>query len=306
MTTPPDPRPTFVVAGAARAGSTAVVEALRDHPDVFVTLPKEPHYLAFAGRPVAFTGPGDDVMMNAVVVTERSSYLDMFAEGEGRQALGEGSVSTLYYADHSIPALQSLNSDVRVVVMLRDPVHRAYSSFQYLSVREFEPLPDFLAAVDDEPRRRDAGWHHLWHYVGMSHYADSLSRFLDAFGDQVGVWFYDDLVAEPEQTVRSIELFIGVDPARAPQLSNRRVNPSGRPRLAALQSAMLWVGRQQVIGDVGRRLVPFRVRERIRAANLAPTTSGDEARSALLPRFKDDLDRLEDLLGRRVPGGWRR
>ena len=43
------PTPTFLVVGTARAGTTAVVEGLRTHPQVFVTQPKEPHYFAFHG-----------------------------------------------------------------------------------------------------------------------------------------------------------------------------------------------------------------------------------------------------------------
>jgi len=93
----------FVVVGAARAGSTAVTEALRAHPHIFVTRPKEPHYFALSGRPVNFSGPGDDTTINRVAVTDVEQYRAHYPPGGGYRALGEGSVSTLYY--HESPRL---------------------------------------------------------------------------------------------------------------------------------------------------------------------------------------------------------
>jgi hypothetical protein len=296
--------PTFVVAGAGRAGSTAVAEALRAHPDVFVTQPKEPHFLALGGSPAAFTGPGDDTTINRLAITDRNEYLELYPDDDAFVALGEGSVSTLYYPGTAIPALKSLNPDVRVVIMLRDPVDRAFSSFQYLSVRGFEPLPDFLAAVDDEPRRRELGWHHLWHYTGMSHYAEDVGQFVDQLGDQVGVWFYDDLVRDDAGTVDEIQRFIGVDPARYEVSEIQRVNASGRPRVQAVQSAMQWGVRHARLRSTVKRVVPFRLRERIRSANLQPNAADQAARTRLKPVFEKDLERLQEVLGRKVPGSW--
>ena len=51
--------PTFLVVGAARSGTTGLVEGLRTNSQVFVTDPKEPHYFALHGAPVDFQGPGD-------------------------------------------------------------------------------------------------------------------------------------------------------------------------------------------------------------------------------------------------------
>lgn len=307
MSQPPRPLPTFVIAGAGRAGTTVVAEGLRAHPDVFVTQPKEPHYLALGGRPAAFTGPGDDTTVNRYAVTDLDAYLALFPDDGDYLALGEGSVSTLYYPDHSIPAIRALNPDMRIAVMLRDPVDRAYSSFQYLSVRGFEPLTDFMAAVADEPRRIAEGWHHLWHYTRMSRYADDLGRFLDAFADQVGVWFYDDLEASAVDTIADIQRFIGVDPAKAPPRTEvQRVNASGKPRVPALQAVMQWGGRHARLRAAVKRVVPFEVRERIRSANLRQNPTATAVRAALRPQFDDDLRRVEELLGRPVPESWRR
>lgn len=298
--------PGFVFAGAGRAGSTAVVESLRRRPEVFVTEPKEPHYLALGGQPAAFTGPGDDVTINRVAVTEEAAYLGLFHDAPPGSLAGEGSVSTLYYHQVAAPRLQALNPAAKVVVVLREPVARAFSSHQYLVNRGWEPETDFLTAVTHEERRKAEGWHHLWHYTGMSRYAASVRAFVDTFGrDQVGVWWYDDLMSREEDTLRQIHAFLGLPDAPSP-LGVGRVNVSGAPRRPRVQRALTAASRSAGLRRVVKAMVPFEVRERIRGANLAPNEVPDEVARALRPRFVDDLAQLEQLLGAPVPGSWTR
>jgi hypothetical protein len=297
---------TFVVAGAARAGSTAVVEALRAHPDVFVTQPKEPHYLALGDRPACFTGPGDDETINRFAVTDEAAYDALYRGGSEHVARGEGSVSTLYYNQRAAQRLHALSPDAKIVLVLREPVARAYSSHQYLLNRGYEPVADFLDAVGMEKGRMAAGWHHLWHYTAMSRYADAVAHFRATFGsDAVGVWWYDDLQADSRRCLAEIQRFIGVDPDRAAQDEVQRVNASGVPRRQWVQTAMHKAAERPQLKAAVKAIVPFAVRERIRSANLAANDVPASVHSALAPSFASDLDRLEDVLVRPVPQSWR-
>jgi hypothetical protein len=295
--------PNFAVVGAARAGSTAVTEALRAHPDAFVCQPKEPHYYAFAGQQMAFCGPGDKATINRVARTDPDSFLALFPEqgSASYRALGDGSVSSLYYHEHAIAAIQQINPAMKIVMILRDPVDRAYSSYQYLRVRGFEPVDDFLSAVALEKERREAGWHHLWHYTGMSYYAESVGHYLRSFGrERVGVWFYDDLTARPGDCVTEIYSFLGLDVNRVgPSLP--RVNVSGQPRRMSAQHVIAWAGRHEAVRAGLKRVVPFRVREKLRAANLRPSAVSTQDRAELIGQFTRDSDELSDLLDKPVP-----
>jgi hypothetical protein len=295
--------PDFVFAGAARSGSTAVVESLRRRDEVFVTQPKEPHYLALADSGAAFTGPGDEITINAKAVTDQAAYEELFRGAPSGALTGEGSVSTLYYSAQAAPRLKSLNPDVRVVVVLREPVARAYSSHQYLVNRGFEPEPDFLAAVALEDERISAGWHHLWHYTAMSRYADDMARLLEHF-PSTRVWWYDDLMRDEESTLAEIHEFIGLSRPTT-QLSVGRVNASGAPRRPWLQTAMQVASRSAALRRVVKAVVPFDARERLRGSNLAVNDVPHDVRRALAPRFAADLDRLGSVLGRPVPAEWR-
>lgn len=298
--------PTFLIAGAARGGTTSLAEGLRTHPRVFVTQPKEPHYFALHGKPADFRGPGDAETVNRVAVTDRESYLALFPTAHDYLAMGDGSVSTLYYADRAAPEIIRMNPEMQIVLLLREPVDRAYSSFLYLTARGFEPSAHFDDAVADEPRRKAENWHHLWHYTSMSRYATGLRVLQDAVGrGRVGVWFYDELEADYAGTVRSVQAFLNLSQDEDQKLDLPRVNVSGTPRLAPLQRAIQAATRNAVVRRTVKSLTSYRLRERIRRGGLRPSSVTSEQRAALAPRFVDDLTELATLIDRPLPAWWR-
>lgn len=295
--------PTFLVAGAARSGTTGLVEGLRTHSRAFVTEPKEPHYFALHATGAHFQGPGDVATINRVTVADRDAYLALYPAQHDFIALGDGSVSTLYYADRAAPEIVRVNPEMRIVIMLREPVQRAYSSYLYLRARGFEQCPDFLEAVAHEPRRKAENWHHLWHYTALSHYAHGLTVLRAAVGpDRVGLWFYDDLQADYPGTVRSVQDFLGLPVNTKQDLDVPRVNVSGTPRLAAAQSVIQAATGNELVRRTVKSLTSFRFRERIRRSGLRASEISAEARADLAPRFTDDLAELATLIDGPVPG----
>ena len=296
------PRPNFLVAGAARSGTTALIEGLRLHPDVFVTRPKEPHYFALHDQSIDFRGPGDEDWVNKVVVNDRDRYLSLYDSDRDYLARGDGSVSTLYYAERSVPEILRMNPDMRVVILLREPVERAFSSYTYLRLRGMEPEEDFRVALADEERRRAANWHHLWHYTAMSRYADDLRSLVDGLGrDQVGVWFYDDLQADYQRVLAEVAAFLDL-PAFPQPPTLPKVNASGTARLDVAQRAIRWATRNQAVRASVKRVVPFRARERIRSSLIRTDVIPPETAAELEPLFADDLRKLATLVaGSRPP-----
>ncbi len=289
--------PNFLIIGAGRSGTTGLAEGLKTHPSVFITEPKEPHYFALHGSTVSFRGPGDAATINRVAVTDQGRYLALYPSGSRYLCLGDGSVSTLFYYDKSIPAILAMNPEMRLVVILREPVDRAYSAYQYMRARGFEPEPNFLDAIAQEPQRTRQGWHHLWHYMAMSRYADALAAFLSRFdAEQVGVWFYDDLASDYEGTVSEVLRFIGAPPTVGEATGVPRVNVSGTHRLPAFQSLVWAATRHESLRRAVKRMTTFRMRETVRRVTLRHTDVDAGARAQLAPEFADDLIRLASIL----------
>jgi hypothetical protein len=292
--------PNFFIIGAARSGTTALAEILRHHPDAFVTQPKEPSFLAFAGQEVAFTGPGDDVSINRVAVTDRDKYLSLYQSAGAKACRGDASVSTLYYSDHSVDTLQRYFPDAKLVVILRDPAVRAFSAYSYQRARGLEPCDDFRDALDREADRIRSGWHHIWHYVGMGRYAGQLAPFLETFGaNRVKILFYEELNRDPVGVGRSLFEFLGLDPTAAVDLEP--VNVSGEPRSRMLQGAIRWAGRRHWLRSTTKAIMPFQVRERVRRANLRPGVVPVDVVEGLEQVLAHESDELRVLLSRHCP-----
>ena len=111
--------PDFIIAGAMRAGTTALAAALGEHPDVFMCTPKEPSFFAVARGSLEFRGPADQSFAHDNV-TDWNSYQALF-RGAGSRLAGEASAMYL-----TLPGVaQEIRGrcpDVRIVLILRDPV----------------------------------------------------------------------------------------------------------------------------------------------------------------------------------------
>jgi hypothetical protein len=289
-------RADFLIIGAARSGTTALASILATHPDVFVSTPKEPHHLAFspAGAP-RFAGPGDDLLFRDAIRDERA-WLGLF-QGRPERRRGEGSVTTLCHPETAIPAIARLcEPGCRSVVLLRDPVDRAHSSWQYLRSRGHDAgsFEDCLAAEEERTR---AGWSHLWQLHRLSRYAEQLRPFVEAFGDRLLVVVQEELAAEPERELRRVLEHLDVDPD-VPLDAGRRVNEGGLPRSRAVAGAANLLRRSPAVKQLVRAAVPERHRERLRSANLRPSPVDPSTRAWLATSFADDLDALQELLDR--------
>jgi hypothetical protein len=297
--------PNFLVAGAGRAGTTALVEGLRTHPRVFITQPKEPHFFAFHGQHLNFKGPGDDLTINRLAVTERRQYLSLFPREGAYLALGDGSISTMYYYDRSIPAVLAMNPEMRIVILLREPVERAFSNFQYMRSRGLEPHHDFLSAIESERNGERSKWHHIWHYQGLSFYASPVSAFLQQFDQKnVMIVFYDDLMRDYDRTVCQVVRFLGLDLVAGAITHAPRVNVSGTPRWRAAQRLLTITNRSSFMKAVVTATTSYRFRESVRRATLRNSTLDLGTRAELSPVFSEDLRRLSSLLGDRPKPTW--
>ncbi len=100
----------------------------------------------------------------------------------------------------------------RIVVILRQPVDRAFSNFRHCVAGGGENLPTFAEAVRAEPRRQAEGFPFTYRYLHFGRYASQLRPFFELFGrERVLVHLYDELQADPESVVRETLGFLGVD-----------------------------------------------------------------------------------------------
>jgi hypothetical protein len=282
--------PNLFLVGAAKAGTTSVYEELARHPAIFMSPIKEPHFFSQI-RP----SPERDAFFPHI--SDQAEYLALFDRVTGEQLVGEASTSYLWDVQ-AAERIKGVAPDASILIMLRDPVERAYSQY-WNDVREGLERRSFLEALTEEERSGPGAWGVTSLYIGCGRYADQVQRYLDRFGPRVLVSFFEDFVADRPATVAEIHRFLGVDVTEEVAGAEPK-NPTSLPR-NVVSGRILGSGRMR---RLARATVPRPLRARLRGAMLKevnPEPMEPEARALLTELFRPELGRVAELLDRAPP-----
>lgn len=208
------PRVRFLVAGVQKGGTSALFEYLRDIPALQLPAVKEAHFFDDE-RGVDWSAP------------DYAPYHALFAD-DGRM---QGEATPIYlYWPHSLERIRAYNPAMRLILLFRDPVERAWSHWrmEYAKRKETEPF----AWCIREGRARVAahgevpGAHRVFSYVERGFYGAQLERALDLFPrDQLLLLRSADLKARPDATLAVICRFLELAPPPA-AVAPRTVRPA--------------------------------------------------------------------------------
>jgi hypothetical protein len=227
------PLPDFLILGGQRCGTTSLYHYLRAHPQVLPALAKEVHFLSLHWT------------------RGESWYRAQFplrARKTGQRQVPLTFEATPYYLLHPLAASRAreLVPEVKLLVLLRDPVARAWSHYRHMVRLGLEPL-SFQEAIAQEPARLageverirsdpgyDAVRHRRYSYLTRGAYAAQLQQWLDHFSpDQFLVLRSERLLADPADGYARVLAFLGL-PAWTPSafpLHTR--NTKGSPGMPA-------------------------------------------------------------------------
>jgi len=299
---PTDPstekRPNFFIAGAQKSGTGGVAVWLNEHPQVFMAFPKEPGYLAFGSNGYPFLdGYGRIAPANDYVVTDEQAYLRLFATATpGETVLGEA--STWYFAVPGVAQrIRQFSPEAKILLILRNPVDRAYSAWCHARRDELEPCADFARALELEEGRGDVEF--LLRYRRMGRYSDSLAEYQSVFdAEHLKVCLYEDLLGDPEQFWQQLCAFLGIEQMESVP-RQRRLNRSGQPRFRALHRLMKSHRLRRAVARAMPRGVAARIKETLDEANLRQFPPLDErTRAELQDYYRKDIEELSRLTGR--------
>jgi hypothetical protein len=291
-------RPTFLILGAMKAGTTALYTQLGTHPDVFISPVKEPNYFAFAGQDLNFQAPIDRRPdgINHTSITDWDAYRALYDAADPAQARGEASHTSLYWPDAAANVEQRV-PEARLIAVLRNPVDRAYSEYLHFRRDGDEPLDSFAAALDAEEERIRNDWA-MGRYVDRGRYDEQLRRYLRRFDrEQIRIVLHEDLVQSPEAVLRALCSHIGVDPSVELQ-ADRRVNKSGVPDHPWVHRVL--TGLQPVREALGP-LVPDGIVDwanALKNRNLEKPEMESATRRRLIETYRPHVDTLQRILDR--------
>jgi hypothetical protein len=287
--------PNFLIIGAAKSGTTALYTYLKQHPEIFMSTPKELRYFS------NFSTPPEGIPHHHAVssLEEYTAYFDAVTD---EKAYGESSPMYLYTAG-TAERIKTVIPDVKLLAILRNPIDRAYSAYTHALRDWIETAETFEEALEKEPERIEAGWGMLWHYAHAGLYYEQLSRYYNVFDpDQIRVFLHDDLVKDVESLLTEIFLFLDVDPNFKPDTSSRP-NVSGFPKNKFLHELMKKVFiNDNPIKRISRALFPETLRQKVmlslRNPNLEKRQMPKVIRQQLQEFFAEDIQNLGRLINR--------
>ena len=287
-------KPNFLIIGAMKAGTTIVYDALEQHPEIYVSKVKEPHFFSQGKEAEAMVSLEGDTCYT----TDYATYLQLFTDVQQQKAIGEASTSYLHVPG-TAQRIQHRLPDVKLICILRNPVARAYSHYLYLFRQGVEPLADFAAALAREEERiadhAGFGW-----YTRIGLYSQHLQAYFAHFPQtRIRVYLFDDLIANQEAFYVDLYRYLNVSDTFRPDTSITR-NPSGIPKNWWLNNL---ISKPNPVRDFLQPRLPrvlYRLGTSIRDRNLSKPTMPAEVRQALIAYYRPEIDRLQHLLNRNL------
>jgi len=200
-----DPR--YVIIGAQKAGTSSLLQYLLHHPQVSAPLTKETHFFDLHYRRGLRWYKGHFPLRCA-------------REGQPQELTGE---ATPYYLYHPLvpERVRRAYPNMKLIVLLRNPVTRAYSHYQHERRRGFETVPFDVALEKEAARLRGAEKqisktgvsfaHQHYSYLSRGIYVDQLRRWQEHFPKkQLLILKSEELFRRPQDILRSVFQFLGL------------------------------------------------------------------------------------------------
>ena len=197
--------PNLLIVGAAKSGTTSLHNYLKQHPDFFMSDHKEPHFLI-----------NNEIGVKRIhkAVTTLSDYQEMFEGSSEYKYRGESSVMYLPFPDIAIRNIKKyLNKDVKIIIMLRNPIERAFVGYLHNVRYNTSENLSFEEAIEKSEERyqkiNDMTPDTRYLHVGM--YYNQVKKYMDEFGKNVHVVIYDDYVSNINGCIKRVFDFLNVN-----------------------------------------------------------------------------------------------
>jgi hypothetical protein len=291
-------KPNFFIVGAPKCGTTALSEYLRDHPNIYISEPKEPHYFTF------------DFEQYRVTKTW-SEYSQLFAESNTEhRAIGEGSVFYLF-SSVALAKIYEYDPLAKIVVMLRNPVDMIYSFHSQLVFTADETEKSFEKAWKLQETRkqgkqipapcREAAF---LQYAEMGKLGLQIERLQTIFpAEQIKIILFEDFVKSTKEVYDDVLKFLAVPGDQ--RIDFIKINENKSHKMGAVGNftakppALLTNVALKARDILG--IKELGILDTIRSFNTkvaAREALSDDLRAEMIAQFTPDVQKLAQLIGR--------
>ncbi|WP_417608084.1 sulfotransferase family protein [Owenweeksia hongkongensis] len=202
-----DRLPDFLIIGAGKSGTTAILYFLGKHPDIFFPKRKEPNFFALKGVDVNSYEFEESKEYHLRSIDNLPDYLELFRDAPEDKIAGENSNQYLY-AEQAIPNIKEYVPNAKLIALIRHPAERLVSRYNHMERDSVVPIGGIDAIFD-----KTSIWWKRPDLLQEGFYGKHLGKYFEAFDrEQIKVILYDDFKADNTGVIKDICQFIGVNP----------------------------------------------------------------------------------------------
>ena len=196
--------PNLLIVGAAKSGTTSLHNYLKQHPDIFMSNHKEPHFLI-----------NNEIGVNRIPkgINNLQDYSNLFSNGVSYKYRGESSAMYLQFPEIAIKNIDRyLNEDVKIIIMLRNPIERAFSGYQHVKRYNLDEDLDFEDAIEISEQRyfTNNNITPASRYIHIGMYNEFVRKFKTKFKTNVHIIIYKDFINNTNQELSRLFSFLGI------------------------------------------------------------------------------------------------
>lgn len=189
-----------IIAGVIKSGTTSAFQYFVDHEDVLLSKTKETCFFL----PAADRDPP---------TLSKEEYSRFFPNYNGETCVLEATPGYFYGKEPLIEEIKRICGQPKIIIILREPVARTLSYFNFMKSMLYIPADlDFKSYVDASIEKQEIILKQMEPYAGVlfSQYSDFMQPWIDAFGSDLKVYFFDDLKTRRNEVIESMCNHIGV------------------------------------------------------------------------------------------------
>ena len=218
--------PNFFIVGAAKAGTSALAKLISQHPDVYMSPLKEPHYFASDFKPEDFR---EDYRARTKIdfseylkseplpsrhiafVREFEDYVELFRGAKNESVVGEASTGYLFSSNAAAEIL-AFNPSSKILIVLREPVSRTLSHVMMDVAGGHHSHNRILELLKGDFEANPKGYGTSNLYLDLSLYSNQVKRYLDIFPPE-NIMFLDyvDWASSPASVLQRVMNFLQID-----------------------------------------------------------------------------------------------
>jgi hypothetical protein len=258
--------PDFFVVGAPKCGTTSLYDYLKSSDNIFLPKVKEPQYFAYKNFGNYFKSPNSsNKRKKRSFITSFQDYKKLFLEASNNQVIGDFSTHYLRFSDSFIENINDIygnkSKEIKIIMILRNPVERAYSHF-VMRLRDNNEDLSFVDAINPriiENRLKD-GYLPSYDYLRFSSYAEDIQKFKANFPN-CRIYNFSDFVNDTKTVLNDLILFLEIKSEYNGILNQNfgKSNVSGIPKRGILNKLLFkLIFRRNII----KNLIPIKFKQK--------------------------------------------